>query len=173
VILVTSVGAGTNWTIERGYDGTLGAAHDPAAEIAFAVVAEDFAFRYDPTADKYVAQAFISGVEQETVYTRDTLTVSSGTFEFPMKDSTVVDVRVRLRDAPTGSSVIFDVNKNGTTIFTTQGNRPTVPVASNTDVAIPDVTSFTSGDYLTVDIDQIDSNSVGAGAVLVVRFLEV
>lgn len=53
----------------------------------------------------------------------------------------------------TAGTVTVDVNKNGTTIFTTQGNRPATS-ASNADTSsVPDVTSLAANDYLTVDID--------------------
>lgn len=107
---------------------------------------------------------------EEITFTRETLTLASGTFEIPMVACTIIDVRVRLATQPTGSSVIFDVHKNGTTIFTTQANRPTVATSSNTDTAVPDVTAVADGDYVTVDIDQIDSNGIGAGATVVIRY---
>jgi hypothetical protein len=65
--------------------------------------------------------------------------------------------------APTGASLIVDVNKNGVTIFTTQANRPTITAGSNGGtLATPDVTTLADGDYLTVDIDQVGSSIAGA-----------
>lgn len=60
--------------------------------------------------------------------------------------------------------MIVDVNKNGTTIFTTQGNRPTVAISGFTSgkVSNMDVTSLADGDYLTIDLDQIGSTVPGA-----------
>lgn len=67
--------------------------------------------------------------------------------------------------APTGAAVIFDVNKNGTTAFTTQGNRPQIAVSTFTDASsVPDITTAAAGDYLTVDVDQIGSTVAGANA---------
>jgi len=64
---------------------------------------------------------------------------------------------------PTGTDIIADINKNGTTIFTTQTNRPRVLGGTNGGtLATPDVMSFADGDYLTVDIDQIGSVTPGA-----------
>jgi hypothetical protein len=55
------------------------------------------------------------------------------------------------------------VNKNGTTIFTTQANRPTIAISGNTDESgVPDVTALADGDYLEVDIDQIGSTVAGS-----------
>ncbi len=77
---------------------------------------------------------------------------------------TIRAVRATLGTAPTGAAVIVDVNKNGTTIFTTQSHRPTVAISGNTSgkVTNMDVTTLADGDYLTVDIDQIGSSVAGA-----------
>lgn len=76
---------------------------------------------------------------------------------------TISEVRASVNTVPTGASILVDVNKNGTTIFTTQTNRPTIAVSTNTDLAdLIQVNSITSGDYLTVDIDQVGSTAPGA-----------
>jgi hypothetical protein len=76
---------------------------------------------------------------------------------------TITSVRASVGTAPTGASVIVDVHLNGTTIFTTQGNRPTIsPGAFTSGSATPDVTSVAAGDYLTIDIDQVGSTVAGA-----------
>jgi hypothetical protein len=65
--------------------------------------------------------------------------------------------------APTGAAVIVDVHRDGTTIFTTQGNRPTIADGGNGGaLATPDVTSIADGSWLTVDIDQIGSTDPGS-----------
>jgi hypothetical protein len=77
---------------------------------------------------------------------------------------TVLSVRASVGQAPTGSSIIVDVDINGTTIFTTQANRPTIPAAGNTSgkVTNMDVTTVANGDYLTVDVDQVGSTTPGS-----------
>lgn len=78
-------------------------------------------------------------------------------------------VRASLGTAPTGSSAIIDVLKNGTTIFTTTANRPTIAASSNTATSgTPDITSVASGDYLTVSIAQVGSTVAGADLTLTV-----
>lgn len=73
-------------------------------------------------------------------------------------------VRASVGSAPTGSSVIVDVNLNGTTIFTTQANRPTIAASGTTSGKINtmNVTSWPDGNYLTVDVDQVGSTFAGA-----------
>jgi hypothetical protein len=76
---------------------------------------------------------------------------------------TITKVKLVVKTAPTGAAIIVDVNKNGTTIFTTQGNRPQIAIGETTgDSGTPDVTSLAEGDKITVDIDQIGSTIAGA-----------
>lgn len=74
---------------------------------------------------------------------------------------TISAVRVSLGIAGSTSTIV-DVNKGGTTIFTTQANRPTLAVAGVTAKSVaPDVTAWADGEYLTVDIDQGGTGSAG------------
>jgi hypothetical protein len=76
---------------------------------------------------------------------------------------TIVKVKICVKTAPTGAALIVDVNKGGTTIFTTQENRPQIAAgATSGDSGTPDVTSLVEGDKLTVDIDAIGSSVAGA-----------
>lgn len=94
-----------------------------------------------------------------------TLATGTGTFKLPFTlAAEIISVQLAVGTSPTGADLIVDVNKNGTTIFSTQANRPTVPAADADGVgaeATPDVTSIAEGDYLTVDIDQIGSTIAG------------
>jgi hypothetical protein len=76
---------------------------------------------------------------------------------------TIASVYVRVGTAPVDASLIVDVNKNGTTIFTTQGNRPTITTGNTSATsAAPDVTSITAADYITIDVDQVGSTTAGS-----------
>lgn len=71
--------------------------------------------------------------------------------------------------APTGASIIVDVNKNGTTLYTTQGNRPTIAIGSNASTTtLPDVLTFAANDILSVDVDQVGSTIAGGDNLTVV-----
>ena len=74
--------------------------------------------------------------------------------------------------APTGAAIICDVNKNGTTIFTTQSNRPQIAASAQAGAEITnmDITAFAVGDVLTVDIDQVGSTVIGSDLTVVVRY---
>jgi hypothetical protein len=76
---------------------------------------------------------------------------------------TILSVRASAGTAPTGSSIIVDVNISGTTIFTTQSNRPTIAIAGNTSGKITNmnITTVAAGAYLTIDVDQVGSTTPG------------
>jgi hypothetical protein len=76
----------------------------------------------------------------------------------------ITAVRASVANAPTGSSIIVDVKKNGTTIFTNQANRPTIAASSTTSgkVTNMDITVLNDGEYLTVDIAQVGSTYAGS-----------
>jgi len=87
---------------------------------------------------------------------------------------TIKHVRLNIDTAPTGAAILVDVDKrpNGsdvaTTIYTTQGNRPTIAISAKEESAItaPDVTALAAGDKLSVNIDQIGSTIAGADLVV-------
>lgn len=79
-------------------------------------------------------------------------------------------VFIAANTASSGSAIIVDVNKGGTTIFTNQANRPQIAVGANTGTSgVPDVTALAAGDYLTFDIDQIGVGTTGADLTVHVR----
>jgi len=93
------------------------------------------------------------------------LTTTTGTQRLPIDGTyTIIGTRLMVGTAPTGANLIVDVNKNGTTIYTTQGNRPTVTATQNAGGpgTAPDITALAAGDYLTVDIDQVGSTVAGS-----------
>lgn len=70
----------------------------------------------------------------------------------------------RVKTAPTGASLIVDVNKNGTSIWATnQANRLTVAAGAQSGTqTLFDTTSLAEGDYLSLDVDQVGSTVSGA-----------
>jgi hypothetical protein len=71
----------------------------------------------------------------------------------------IVDVICDSETAGSGGvSDIIDININGTTIYTTQANRPTLLVGDTglfTEASEPEVVEFRAGDILGIDVDQI------------------
>ena len=114
-------------------------------------------------------------VTPKTLYTFSkggALTVAAGTQRFyndTGRTLTITSVRASVGTAPTGAALLVDVNKNGTTLFTTQSNRPSVAISGNTATAAAvQVTSWAAGEYLTVDVDQIGSTVAGSDLVVTV-----
>lgn len=101
-----------------------------------------------------------------------TLAVGAGTSRvYFVSAATITNVVASVGTQSTGASIIFDVKKNGATIFTTTANRPTIAVGTNADLSsVPDVATLSSGDYLTVDIIQVGSTAAGADAIIQVVY---
>lgn len=87
----------------------------------------------------------------------------------------ILGIYAACHTAPTGAAIIVDINKNGTTVFTTQGNRTTIAAGSNDSGSedVPDVVTLASGDYLTMDIDQVGSSVAGAVVSVHVRLARI
>lgn len=88
------------------------------------------------------------------------------------KACTILGAIASLGTPPTGTSFIVDVLKNGVTIYTTSGNRPTIAINGNvsaTTLVTPDVTALAVGDYLTVNVAQIGSGTAGSDLTVTVR----
>lgn len=56
--------------------------------------------------------------------------------------------------AVAGSAVILDINLNGTTIFPTQSDRPSIGIGDTTDAVLGLNVAVVRGDIITVDVDQ-------------------
>ena len=88
--------------------------------------------------------------------------------------ATITNVIAGVGTAPVGDAIIVDVNKNGTSMFTS-GNRPTIAAGTNSSIENPpDVSANASvdiGDYITVDIDQVGSSVAGNNLVVTVEYV--
>lgn len=83
---------------------------------------------------------------------------------------TIVDARIVALTGPIGSALTVDINKDGTTIFTTQANRPSIADGQTASPqAVPDVVSLAVGSVITVDIDAIGSGTAGSNLAIVIR----
>lgn len=81
------------------------------------------------------------------------------TFIVPI-NLTLNSIRLHSHIAPVGSSIIIDLNKNGTTLFTDQTTRPKILDgynSSNTNIT----GSLVAGDRVTLEIDQVGSTTAG------------
>jgi hypothetical protein len=84
---------------------------------------------------------------------------------------TIVSVGISLGTANTGATFIVDVNKNGTTIYGTQADRPDIAASGQwSGWHVPNTTAVAADDYLTVDVDQVGSTIAGADLTVIIRY---
>ena len=103
-----------------------------------------------------------------------TMTVRTGKSRVQLLGSgIIVAVYGYLDTAPTGATTFkVDVNKNGTTIYGTQGNRPIWTASANAaTVGSHSVTTYSSGDTLSCDVDAVGSTVPGSDLSITVWLL--
>lgn len=85
----------------------------------------------------------------------------------------LISVSAMVGTAPTGAPIIIDVTQNGTTVFTTQGNRPTILATENdSGLAYPDASQtllYTKSSFV-VDVDQVGSTVAGEDLIVTVKW---
>lgn len=86
------------------------------------------------------------------------------TFRMPFA-MTLTAVRASVATAPTGTSIIVDINQNGSTILSTKLSIDATEKTSTTAATPPVISDTTLDDdaEITIDIDQIGSTGAGAG----------
>jgi hypothetical protein len=86
------------------------------------------------------------------------------------KSYTINKVYAYATTGPTGTALIFDVNLNGSTIWSTQGNRIQIAAGANYGTQTSfNTTSLIEGDILSIDIDQIGSIIAGSDITVILR----
>lgn len=84
----------------------------------------------------------------------------------------VTKVDFSVTTAPTGSTIILNVKKNGTTIYST---KPTIDATefstlTGTAQVLSGATAYAVGDILSVEIDQVGSTVAGAGLKAMITY---
>lgn len=127
---------------------------------------DGYILTYDETADKFIlAEITIDPVVVEKTiafYIHGDLEIETNAMKIiAMDDMEIKEIKIELSNAPVSQALIIDINKNGSTLYTTQANRPTIPIASTTNtVSLPDVVTINAGDRITLDIDQNGGGSL-------------
>jgi hypothetical protein len=122
------------------------------------------------TGDQNLSNYVVKGNEVYSLAISDEVTslttgVAKVTVHWPYT-FTLISIFIGVTTAPTGSTLIVDVKNNaGTTIFST---KPSIDISGFTSLtaSVPNVlsiTSFTKGDKLTVNIDQVGATIPGTG----------
>lgn len=91
------------------------------------------------------------------------LVTKVGTLKWKNRGNSTIDaVLLVVGEAPIGANIIVDVNKNGTTLFST--GKPTIldGETDNGSGSVPSSTLLVDGDEITVDIDQVGSSTSGS-----------
>lgn len=83
---------------------------------------------------------------------------------------TIVKVWLIVRTAPTEADLVIDINKNGSTIWSTQANRGKIVATATTGNQTSfNTTALAAGDYLDLDIDQVGSSVAGVDLTVVLE----
>ncbi len=105
------------------------------------------------------------GLPAFTVSFNGNLYVSTSAYGFIdfVDTKTITRVDIQVGTAPTDATLIVDIHKNGTTIFTTQSNRPMI-TTGNTEgyTTTIEVAGLVDGDRLEFFVDQVGSTVAGA-----------
>jgi hypothetical protein len=84
---------------------------------------------------------------------------------------TIVRVWACANTAPTGQALTVDIHKSATTIFTNQANRPTIAAGENYgDTTTVGVSSWSDGEYLTMDVDAVGSIVAGSDVTVGIEY---
>ena len=84
----------------------------------------------------------------------------------------IVDIFVSTTEAPTGATVIYDIKKNFTSIFSTKISidaSEKTSLTAATAYVLTGTTTFAKGDYLSIRCDQIGSTLTGKGGQIVIN----
>ncbi len=81
---------------------------------------------------------------------------------------TLSGVTLKAKGAPTGAAFIIDINKDGTTIFSTRPQIYAGGRAGGTG-AVFSTTNLTLNSVLTIDIDQVGSTFAGSGITVMLK----
>lgn len=109
-------------------------------------------------------------VRSETYSWANEIEPNTGKFALVNDDGvtrTISRVRFTLGAAAVGSSAIFAVKKNGTTIFNTP---PTLASGQVTAAYVPTVTAWADEEYLTIDIVGVGASFAGSDLSVTVTY---
>lgn len=114
------------------------------------------------------------GVSFQSFSAPGTLSIKTGKGRFyAPADFDIAAITVSCGAAPVGQSIVVDINKNGSTIYTNQSNRPSISGGNFYALATtPNITSISAGDYITVDIDQVGLTFAGSDLTVVLQLNE-
>lgn len=115
-----------------------------------------------PADNQIFQECFIISLDSEDQET----TTGSGrsTFRLPFSFE-ILEARASVKTAPSGSSIIVDINQNGLSILTNQVEIPGGSKSSQDATNLPtfSVSSLSDDSEISIDVDQVGSSSPGSG----------
>ena len=117
---------------------------------------------------KVTEEVFIVALSDETT---DLTTGAKATFNMPFA-MTLTGVKANVNTAPTGATIIVDINEAGSTIMNThatqnkliiEASETSSTTAGGTNVAVLTDTALANDALISFDIDQIGSSTAGKG----------
>lgn len=102
----------------------------------------------------------------------ETTDLTTGTnkyyFNIPWAKAKLLEANAGVNTAPTDASCLVDVNKNGTTVFS---SRITIDDGDVFGYSTISVSAFVREDVVSIDIDQIGATAAGKGLKVYLTFL--
>lgn len=111
-------------------------------------------------------------IEREYAISDELTALTTGTNKLTFRmphGMTVTEVRASVLTAPTGATVVVDINEGGVSILSTKLSIDATEKTSTTAATAPVISDATLADdaEITVDIDQVGSTIAGAGLKIV------
>lgn len=130
----------------------------------------------DAIEEVYNGSPFGGGIIRYYVWTVDgNVVTTTGSLKLRTSGSTTFEpslARIEVGTAPTGASMIVDINANGGSMFSNPADRPTIAAGATTGESEPDTMTLDEDDYMTVDVDQVGSTTTGADLVITLEGIE-
>lgn len=117
--------------------------------------------------DSAVVSAVLVPVQTQVFSSAGVVAVDVGTqrlYNDSGEDWTLVNARASVGIAPAGASIIVDIKLNDVTIFAEPADKPAIAEGSLTSgkVSMLGAVTVTSGQYLTVDVNQVGTTTAGS-----------
>jgi hypothetical protein len=125
---------------------------------------------HEALADPHTGYQLETAVTTQVTFAKaGVLATGTGTFRWYNKTGrtlTLVNATLAAGTAPATSSILVDVNVNGTTCFvaSSQANRPAIAASANTGATttFDSISTIATSSYLTIDIDQVGTGTLGS-----------
>ena len=115
--------------------------------------------------------ATVGGISQEPKYQKtltqpnDLVLLLGNARWYPSNNINIVSVSASVGTAPTGSSIIVVIKKNGVAAYTL-----TILAAANLSDILTSVTGILTTDYVTVDVTQIGATTPGTDLTVTIEY---